>query len=388
MLVCERCLYSINHPFGLEFKNGICSGCITHDEKDKIDWQDRKQKFIDMLRAYKKSHRSYDCVVPVVGDAEDYHVLSLTLELGLSPLVVCVNDYFKNDIGWYNLHNLFTHFDVDSVVYNPNMSVYKELVRTSLRKFDHLLLPFLQLHTSFPVHVAIDRKIPLIIWGQNQSVEQVGKFSHLDNVEMSRWSRRQHDLFNVECSKLIGNGAQVDERNLNFYNYPNLDHISKSKVRGVYLSNYFRWDPLIQNHQTLRFGFQPEKHSSTFDPYERAGNSVYYNLHDLLKFKRVGYQKIDDHVARELRHKRLTISNAKELKKMYRLNFSSLDPFFDWLGVTSSGRKWYLKHRLGSLNFSTSDTEISGGNIPKKLLPLISKSLRAKKRFVTLGKGV
>ena len=100
----------------------------------------------------------------------------------------------------YNLHNLITHFDVDSFVFNPNINVYKDLVRTSLRKFDHILLPFLSLHTSFPVHVAKERKIPLIIWGQNQAVEQVGKFSHHDKVEMSKWGRKEHDLFNCDIN--------------------------------------------------------------------------------------------------------------------------------------------------------------------------------------------
>ena len=29
-------------------------------------------------------------------------------------------------------------------------------------------------------------KIPLIIWGAHQGLEQVGMYSHLDNVEMTR----------------------------------------------------------------------------------------------------------------------------------------------------------------------------------------------------------
>ena len=132
------------------------------------------------------------------------------MELGLVPLVVCVNDYFKNDIGWHNLHQLITYFDVDSFVFNPDIFTYKELIKTSLQKYNHILLPFLQLHTAFPTNIAYERKIPLVIWGQNQSVEQVGKFSHLDAIQMSRWSRREHDLFKTEIDELMGNGAQIN----------------------------------------------------------------------------------------------------------------------------------------------------------------------------------
>ncbi|MEW4556384.1 LPS biosynthesis protein, partial [Vibrio cholerae] len=256
---------------------------MTHKEKDQINWDDKASALDLILGRFKKQHSRYDCIVPVVGDAEDYYTLSKVLGAGLSPLVVCVNDYFKNDIGWHNLHNLITHFDVDSFVFNPDIRVYKDLVRTSLRKFDHIMLPFLQLHTAFPVHVAYERKIPLIIWGQNQAVEQVGKFSHDDAVEMSRWNRREHDLFNVEVGHLIGNGAQVDERDLNYYRYPEVSSVARRGVRGLYLSNYMRWDPIAQNQEMTEFGFTPEANTSTFDVYERAGSSVYYHLHDVLK---------------------------------------------------------------------------------------------------------
>ena len=67
-----------------------------------------------------------------------------------------VNDYFLNDIGWHNLHNLITYFDLDSFIYTPNESIYKELVRTSLRRYMNILLPSHLLFTSFPVHVAVD----------------------------------------------------------------------------------------------------------------------------------------------------------------------------------------------------------------------------------------
>ncbi|MEZ8452262.1 LPS biosynthesis protein, partial [Vibrio splendidus] len=343
------------------------------------------------LNRFKKQRRQYDCVVPVVGDAEDYYTLSKVLELGLSPLVVCVNDYFKNDIGWHNLHNLITHFDVDSFVFNPDMRVYKDLVRTSLRKFDHMMLPFLQLHTSFPVHVAYERKIPLVIWGQNQAVEQVGKFSHHDSAEMSRWSRREHDLFNVEVEHLIGNGAQVDERELNYYRYPNTQALSRRRVQGLYLSNYMRWDPLAQNQAMTQHGFVPEVNSSSFDVYERAGSSVYYHLHDLLKLKRVGYRKVNDHVAREVRHGRLTSEQGRTVLERYNQAPVYVKPFFDWLGVSKSGYDWFKMHRLGAVSELISEIPIHNAaeiKLPSSLKQVLSPAIKPNDWHIIFGKGV
>lgn len=386
---CPKCHYPKSHPFGLIIDENECSGCFTHKEKNNINWALKHSELELIVKNTKKVKRKYDCVVPVVGDAEDFYTVSKVLELGLSPLVVCVNDYFKNNIGWHNFHQLITHFDVDSFTFNPDMRVYKDLVRTSLRKHEHILLPFLQLHTSFPVHVAYERKIPLIVWGQNQAVEQVGKFSHNDQVEMSRWNRREHDLFNIEVDTLIGNGAQVDLRSLNYYQYPNITDLSRRAVKGIYLSNYMRWDPLAQNRDMEKYGFQAESNNSSFDIYERAGSSVYYQLHDLLKYKRVGYRKISDHVAREIRHGRILTEQGAEIIESYTNAKVVIKPFFDWLGVTKSGYEWFKMHRLSEVShLIRTEPEPFRIHLPKAVDELLVESNSAKELHLIFGKGL
>lgn len=386
---CSKCLYDEKHPFGFSLNNNkFCTGCITHNEKYEINWEKKRSELEEIVKIYKKKSTVYDCVVPVVGDAEDYFVVSKILELGMNPLIVSVNDYFKNDIGWYNLQNLITYFDLDSIVYNPDLRVYKDLVRTSLRKYDHILLPFLTLNTSFPVHIAYERKIPLIIWGQNQSVEQVGKFSHYDKVEMSEWSRKEHDLFSTDINTLIGNGAQVDIRSLNYYTYPNINKLSKRKVKGIYLSNYYKWDPLKQNNSTLQFGFKPQNNNSSFDIYERAGSSVYYDFHDLLKYKRLGYRKIRDHLVREIRHGRINKEKALLIEKEYNMSKVDIDSFFDWLGVSNSGKEWFIMHRLkGYEEIIGSNNSVNTIDV-NKINDLLVDASCANEKFLLFDKGV
>ncbi len=389
---CQRCLYNTDHPFGLTLHNGICSGCLTHEEKDQIDWQQKEEQLKTLLAQRLKTSRRqhYDCVIPVQGDAEDYYVVSKVLALGLKPLIVCVNDYFKNDIGWHNLHNLITYFDLDSFVYNPDLSVYKELIRTTLRKSNHMLWPFLALHTAFPVHIAKDRKIPMVIWGQNQSVEQVGKFSHLDEIEMSQWSRIEHDLFRQNVGQTIGNGAQVDLRHLNYYQYPQVEQLGKSKITGIYLSNYYRWDPYYQNSQMKEYGFIPQENTASYDNYERAGSSIYYQIHDLLKFKRRGYRKIRDHLTRDIRHGRITRQDTKVMEEHYSAAKVDVSPFFNWLGMTETGEEWFIKHRLSTVDhLIDSHTEDHGKiELPDTLQSLYHGGSNPEKEFIFYGKGL
>lgn len=384
---CSNCLYKSNHPFGLGRKNKICSGCITHREKLSLKENRADEYLYEILKSAKKNKKiTYHCVIPVIGDAEDYYTVTKILKEGLNPLIVSVNSYFMNDIGWHNLQNLITHFDLDSIIFNPDIFVYKELVRTSLRKFDHVLWPFLSLHTSFPVHVAMQRKIPLVIWGQNQSIEQVGKCSHYDRIEMNNWSRHEHDLFGVSVQKMIGNGAQLDTRSLNYYHYPSTKLLSDRKIKGIYLSNYMNWDPLYQNQKALSQGFIPEHNISSFDPYERAGSSVYYRFHDLLKFKRVGYRKIRDHLSREIRHKRISRKNAVKMEKEYSSNRVNLERFFQWLEVTKSGFDWFVKHRLHEIKHLVGEDSIVTAPDLSLFSGLIQPGEKAKEHFLMYSK--
>ena len=274
-------------------------------------------------------------------------------------------------------------------MYNPEIHTYKELIRTSLRKYNHMYLPWLQLHTSFPVHVAKEKKIPLVVWGANQAVEQVGKFSHHDKVEMSSWSRVEHDLFGNNIETLLGNGAQVNDRKVNYYRYPSVSSLGRD-IKGVYLSNYMFWDPLKQNHSTLTFGFKPELSPHTFDPYERAGSSVYYGIHDLLKFERLGYRKIQDHLSREIRHSRINLDEAFELLESYHtpIKEESIKSFFQWLEVTDSGYNWFLKHRLESTRLITTDTSVRIKSIPASINRLTQYGEKAKEHFLKYFKGI
>ena len=54
MLNCQKCLYNSSHPFGLGFKDGVCTGCITHEEKNFLNWDIRLEILTDELRSLKQ----------------------------------------------------------------------------------------------------------------------------------------------------------------------------------------------------------------------------------------------------------------------------------------------------------------------------------------------
>ena len=150
------------HP-NLEFST--CLACKVKAEKDLEHFRIWGQQKLSTL--IKKSQnvpgRSYDVLLPIRGDGEDYFTLRYLLEENLSVLVLFVNNYFYNDIGWHNIHNLITEFDVDSITFNPRFETYRDLVADSLNRSHDIYVPYKCLHFLYAHRIAFERKIPLII---------------------------------------------------------------------------------------------------------------------------------------------------------------------------------------------------------------------------------
>jgi hypothetical protein len=205
---------------------------------------------------------------------------------------------------------------------------------------------------------------------------------------MSRWHRKSHELFGIDEENFVDSGGLVSEIDLECINYPNDNDIFRVGVRGIYLSNYFRWDPLSQNARTIAYGFTPEKHGRSFDPYEYAGCSVFFGIHDISREIRCGYPKVVDQACREIRFGRIDKSTAEQLVEAYRVRVAAgLDEFWSFLGVTSSGRSW-----LEDFVFMNSGPK-NEGDLSPLLQHMVAfafnpRAQRASKHFITFGKGL
>lgn len=202
MEFCTRCLYTSAHPLGLVLDDeGICSGCRVHEEKDCLDWGERWARLESIVAPYRNvDGRNYDCIVPVSGAHDAYYIVHLVKErLGLNPLLVTYNRYFNTPLGIRNLANLRIRLNCDILYQNVNPESVKRIVRSTLRRFGSIYWPILAGQSVFPVQTAVRFRVPLIIWGAHQGLEQVGMFSHLHEVEMTRRYRKDHDLMGYEA---------------------------------------------------------------------------------------------------------------------------------------------------------------------------------------------
>lgn len=348
---CKRCFYSSAHPLNLTFdEDGVCSGCRVHEEKDNLDWNIREKKLERILNSYKnKSGSNYDCIIPVSGARDSYFIVdTIKNKYGLNPLLVTYNKQYNTRIGIRNLAYLRIHFDCDILTCTVNPETVKKVTRASLRKMGSIYWHCLAGQTVFPVQVAVKFKIPLIIWGVHQGVDQVGMFSHLDEVEMTRKYRKEHDLMGFEAEDMIDDFDGIKEEDMVQYFYPHDKQLERVGVRGIYLSNYIRWDSKAQHEKMIqKYGYETTCQTRTFDTYNDVDCFHYSDLHDYIKYIKQGYGKVVDHAVRELRLKRLTHDEGlKLIEKYINKEPASLNQFLDWIEITRNGFEFLInQHR-------------------------------------------
>ena len=412
IIFCKKCLYSNFHPFGLTFdENGICSGCKIHDEKNQLNWNERFKKLVKLVSPYKsKSGKNYDCIIPVSGSQDSYFTVFIAkYKLGLNPLVVNYNKYFNTPLGIRNLANLRTKFDVDILVQNVNPNSVKKITRYTLMEFGNIYWPILAGHTVFPVQTAINYKIPLIIWGAHQGLEQVGMFSHTHEVEMTRRYRNDHDLFGVESENLKLSDNNLKEEDTFQYQYPNHKKLDEVGVRGIYLGNYIRWDPAIQHKQMIKdFNYKSSSFGRTFDCYDYVDCFNYMNLHDYLKLCKLGYSKVTDHASREIRYNRISRNQGIDLVKKYELYPPKyLNLFCKWLGINEKSLEFVInrsrnkqfwhekdvdKWRFGGLSTFIKKDKDKDKKKKQKFFQTFKANSKLeynrKSEYITFGKGI
>lgn len=347
--VCTKCLYTDTHPLGIIFdENDICSGCQIHEEKNNLDWIKRFRSLELIVDQY-RNKSDYDCIVPVSGGRDSFYILDICVNrLKLKPLCVHYNHGYNTPEGLNNLAKLKLIFDVDVYQLNPSPDTIKKLTRTTLNELGSVYWHVLAGQSVLPVQLALTKRIPLIIWGAHQGLEQVGMFSHEHSVEMTRRYRADHDLMGVEATDLSKPYNSILQNDLYNYIYPPFQDLLHGQVRGIYLGNYIRWDTFAQHRQMIeKYGYLGRKTPRTFYSYDHPDCYVYSGIHDILKLFKHGYTKARDQLVREIRFNRISRDQAIcALLDYENSEDENLSKFTDWLGIKPSMLSLILnKHR-------------------------------------------
>lgn len=334
---CVRCTYptiAVNLSIDDE---GTCASCRTAEEFEKLMpefWDKRRQKFERLIEEIRKqSSADYDCIIPVSGGKDSYYQTHVMIsEYGLKPLLVTYhgNNYLPE--GDYNRDHMRRAFDADHLVFGPSVAVLKKLNRLCFRKMGDMNWHAHCGIMTYPIQVAVKFNIPLMIWGET-AWDISGMFAADDFVEFSARVRHEHALRGFEWHDMLDDPVeQLKERDLSWAKYPTDAEILKVGVRGLYIGNFFKWDP--NRHAAMvqqRYGFKPS--STPFERTYRTSSNLddrYENgAHDLLKFIKFGYGRASDHASKDIRTGYLT--REQGIEKVRKHDHVVSEDLFHWL---------------------------------------------------------
>ena len=348
MKYCTRCLYPANHPLGITFDDkGICSGCLVHDEKYEIDWIQKRKDFEEILAQYRNRQNShYDCIIPVSGVGDDFFVVDMIKnQFNMNPLLVTYNTHFNTKVGIRNLARLITELDCDHMMSTVGPETIKRITRATMKMIGDMYWHVLAGTRTFPVQVATKFNIPLVIWGVNGWLDQVGMFSHYDEVEMTKKVRKEHALRRIDAEALLGIDPDLSPKDLQPFTYPSDTQLEKSRVRGLYLGNYIFWDSQAQIEKMIsNYNYESISQKGTFNTYETVNCWNNDTVNDYIKYLKYGYGKATDHATRDIRLKRLTREEGIKLVQKYDNNEpDELNLFLQWLDITKDDFYSYIE---------------------------------------------
>ena len=122
----------------------------------------------------------------------------------------------------------------DLIQVSANRRAYRELVRIGFFKLGDCCWPeHIGIFTA-PVRVAVNYKIPLLIWGENSQFEYGGSATHKSNNFLDRNWLEQFQMSGHRLKDVVHDG--VDLKDIKTLLYPSDDEVKKS---WCYFLGYF-----------------------------------------------------------------------------------------------------------------------------------------------------
>jgi len=335
---CNRCLIPETQETITFDNDNICNVCRQHEvKKEKIDWTAKKKEFLELIEQYRGKY-DYDCIVPFSGGKDStYTLYTLVKDFGLKPLVVCFDHGFLRPTVRKDTERTIKKLGVDYLQFRPNWQVVRKLMLESLKRKGDFCW---HCHTgifAFPMQVAINFKVPLIIWGE-PSAEYTSYYGYGDDEEVDEKRFNRFTNLGITAEDMIGFlDGTVTERDLKPFTYPKLKDLKELKVRSICLGSYIPWDVKKQSELIKKeLGWEGnivEGVPPGYD-YEKI-ECMFQGIRDYLKFIKRGFSRTTHLMSIDLRNNRITKEEAQELIKKYEgKRPASLDVFLEALNLT------------------------------------------------------
>lgn len=271
---CARCLVTSDVD-GANFNDmGYCNYCSDFlEQKDKIQIEHHNNLSIDALLTdiNKTKNGKYDSLIGVSGGVDSSWVAVKAKELGLSPLIVHMDNGWNSELAQNNIENLVNKLDLDLYTYVIDWKEYRELMLAFLEAdvIDVELLYDNAVHGVL-YRLAKKFKIKFILMGSNFNTEGM--------LMPTSWSWNKWDNKNI---KSIGKKF----RNVKIKSYPLFgikDYFLMKhffKIKSISILDYLNYDKTLAVKELQnKYNYKPYPYKHYESIFTR-----FYQGHLLLK---------------------------------------------------------------------------------------------------------
>ena len=273
-------------------------------------------------------------MIPVSGGKDSTWQVLVAKKFGLKILCVTWRSPARNKLGQSNLDNLI-RLGVDHIDFSIDKNIEKNFIKKTFVKFGNPLIPMhLALH-AIPTRIAIEKDIPLILWGENSAYEYGGHKSFKGKSMNNKWRK----VFGVNEGKPINYwlDKNLTERDLYPYKIPDTKKINEKKIKEVFLGYYFEWSPKKIFDISKKFGFKSAKKPKTgFYKFADIDDAFLITIHHLMKWYKFGFTREWDNLSIEIRNKKKTRDQALKIisEKGLTLPQKEINKFCKYIGIT------------------------------------------------------
>ena len=298
---CVRCCMPETQE-GISFDElGMCTACQSSEHKMHINWVEREKELRKMLDDAKaNSTGGYNCIVPISGGKDStFQVHVLKKVYGMNPLAVTFSHNWYSETGWYNLMNCLEKLEVDHIMYTPNRSLVNRLAKRSLSKIGDSCWHCHAGVGSFPLHIAVNFNIKLLIWGE--SIADSSAKATYENPVL----KFDRDYFTkvsakVRPSEMVDETIFADE--LSLFEPPTLEDCESAGVYGIHLGDYIFWDDERQMEFVRdTYNWRETEIEGTYKGYKSA-ECIMPGVHDFTNYLKRGFGRASYHASVDVRN--------------------------------------------------------------------------------------
>ena len=351
----------------------VCSACLYYDYKKQINWDERERELIELLDQHRSQDGYYDVLVPGSGGKDSRFVAYVLKEkYKMNPLTCTWAPHMYTDVGWRN-YIQWVDSGYDNYFHKPDGKIHRALTKLSFKNLLHPFQPFAQGQVYFPLRVALEKKIKLVIYGDSQAERGSGGNIHSYNNKFLNHSlytyKNEEDLYYGGYSLKELEKLGIFKKDLIPYLPLKEEDFLGSNTKVLQLPYFINYNPQTNFYfakEKTNFEVNPQGRSEgTYTKYASLDDKI-DGLHHYTWYIKTGRGRATEDAALEIRNEIITRNEGVALVKKYdgefpKLFFKDILEYLDmnedefnetidsfrpehlWKKV---GSKWELKHAV------------------------------------------